>query len=303
MREILLDEIRRELLELDARAAAAFELSTELLDSVAHANRLAKRARRVPWSIQLASANRKLNPIRVEIAKSGRRRFVATGPFVASTYVSIASTCPDTCTFKNNGCYAQAGQSHLVMGELDRSGRSYAPLEVSRGEALALGALWPKGVPQDGARGGRDLRLHVGGDVSCRRGARALGDAVALLKARGLGTAWTYTHRWREIPRASWGPISVLASVETVEDAAVARDLGYAPAITVDRFRGRKAFALGDGIKAIPCPFEAGGSGPTCNTCRLCLDRDLPRLGAAIAFAVHGAKADDARRRLPVLQG
>lgn len=256
-------------------------------------------------SIQPRSANPKLAPQNSVEARSGRNRYEPAGPYCASTYTSIAATCPEVCPFRDNGCFAQAGASHLTMGDLDRAGRRTTALEVSLAEAGKLDALWVRGVPSEGHRGrGVDLRLHVGGDVSCERGARALADAVRRLQARGLGACWTYTHRWREIPRHAWGPIAVLASCETPGDALEASRRGYATAITVGAFPSRKRFYLGPGAgRAIPCPFEAG-AGVTCVQCRLCFDdRRLHRHRLSIAFAVHGKDADKARRRLEVLNG
>lgn len=256
-------------------------------------------------SIQPMSSNRKLAPCTevhvVDSRGNPRIRPTPVGPYCASTYVSIAATCPASCPFRDNGCYAQSGASHLTMGALDRAGRRARALEVTLAEAVALNDLWPRGVPQDGHRGGRDLRLHVGGDVSCTAGARALGEAVARLQARGLGECWTYTHRWREIPREAWGPISVLASCETPAEVRQAIEAGYAAALTVERFPGRRAFPIGPGLKAIPCPFEGGGS-TTCVKCRLCFDdARLRQAGRAIAFAVHGKDSEAARGRLRVL--
>jgi hypothetical protein len=296
-------ELRATLEQIDRSAQELLDRSIDLVDEVAVASRAAKAATSLPWSIQRRAANRKLSPIREEIAHSGRTRFVATGPFCVSTYVSISATCPSSCVFRDNGCYAQAGASHLTMGPLDRAGRRFSGLEVSRGEAGALGALWPHGVPQDGARGGRDLRVHVGGDASCQRGARALGDAVSTLQARGLGQAWTYTHRWREIAREAWGPISVLASCESAQDVRDAGARGYAAAVTVERFADRRPIELG-GVKAIACPFESRGDGPTCVRCRLCFDDErLRRGGRGIAFAIHGSQAEAAKRRLRIVRG
>ena len=231
-----------------------------------------------------------------------RNRFVPTGPYCASSYTSIAATCPSACPFRDNGCFAQAGASHLTMGKLDRAGRRTTGLEVTLAEAAKLNRLWVRGVPQDGARGGRDLRLHVGGDTSCTRGAEALAGAVLRLRNRGLGDCWTYTHAWRTIPRNAFGSISVLASCETPADVELAADRGYVAAVTVDKFRTRKAFPVGSGIKAIPCPFEARGGKPTCVECRLCFDdAGLRRRDRAIAFAAHGSDKEAAKTRLRVL--
>jgi len=253
-----------------------------------------------PFSIQKISVNPKLSPVRSELARSGRPRYVAVGPFVASTYVSIRATCPSSCPFKDRGCYAQAGQTHLTMGRLDRAGAGMTPLAVTSAEADGLARLWPRKVPQDGARGGRDLRLHVGGETSCERGARRLAEAVEGLRARGLGAAWTYTHRWRTIPREAFGPISVLASVERPHEVGEAARRGYAAALTVPRFPDSAAFPVGDGFSVIPCPFESqAASSPTCAQCRLCFDdQGLLQRRRAIGFAVHGTLADAAAASL-----
>lgn len=254
-------------------------------------------------SIQKKSANPKLSPTRAETARSGRTRFVPTGPFVASTYASIRATCPASCPFKDRGCYAQAGSTHLTMGRLDRASSGKTGLQVTAAEADALEALWPRGVPQDGAAGGRDLRLHVGGETSCEAGAQRLARAVTALQERRLGAAWTYTHRWRTIPREAFGPISVLASVERLHEIELAAERGYAAAITVPAFADAGLIPTGGGFAAIPCPFEAGANAVTCAQCRLCLDdRALLSRRRAIAFAVHGKDEDLARSSLTQLR-
>jgi hypothetical protein len=252
-----------------------------------------------PVSVQVASANRKLAPQRFVRAKNGRIRNEPIGPFVVSTYVSIAATCPSACPFRDGGCYAVAGASHLTMRRMDRSARGWTPLSVTLAEASELDHLWKDGIPQDGAKGGRDLRLHVGGEVSCRAGARALGDMAVRWQARGGGRVWTFTHRWREMSRATWAAVSVLASVETVAEAFEARARGYAPAMVVEYFTSAKSIELAPGLRGVPCPAEAGGGRVTCSSCRLCLDADrLFALGIVILFAAHGSEAEAARSKV-----
>lgn len=254
-------------------------------------------------TLQARSSNPKLAPQRSEEARSGRNRYVPTGPFCASTYVSIAATCPDSCSFKEAGCYARAGAQHLTMGQLDRGAHGKTGLDVTLEEADLIDATYKRGVPQKGRFGGLDLRLHVGGDVSCEEGARALAGAAERWRARGGGVVWTYTHRWREIPRSAWGGINVWASVERPSDAGDAGRLGYQVAIVVPSFPdGRGLFTVkGLPFTAVACPWESG-AGKTCVECRLCLDGDLRGRGQVIAFAVHGADSDKARKSLNVLQ-
>lgn len=254
-----------------------------------------------PVSLQTSSSNRKLAPQRQERARNNRIRNVPIGPYVSSTYVSIEATCPDTCNWKGNGCYAQTGLTVANVVARDRAGRRLSGLEVTRMEAERIDKTYVRGVPQDGARGGRDLRLHVSGEASCERGAMALARAAERWQGRGGGAVWTYTHRWAEIPRRSWGPISALASIETEAQLWPALRRGYAPALVVPEFpHGDRAFDL-DCVKMIPCPAETHDR--TCAECRLCLDQDLASRHTGIAFAFHGRHADDGKRRLRVLQG
>lgn len=257
-------------------------------------------------SIQSRSCDRKLSPVILERLEDGRRRPVAQGPYCSSTYVSIEATCPDACRFKAEGCYVNAGAARWAMERLDAQARDLTPLEVSLTEADEIDRMYARSyIPQDGAKGGRDLRLHVGGEVSCTNGARALAAAARGWRNRQGGDVWTYTHKWREIPVTVWRGISVFASVETEAEALEADRHGYQVALTVAEFpRGPKAWQLGP-LNVIPCPFESGAP-LTCVECRLCLRGDFNRtrrgIRSAIAFAVHGPEAEPTRKRLAVLQ-
>lgn len=232
------------------------------------------------------SANRKLSPVDLVDVGSARPRPIPRGPFCCSTFVSIEATCSSACPFKGAGCYVQDGFTGVAVRQLDAIAKGRSGFDVGLDELAVIDAAFPVGVPQDGARGGRDLRLHDSGDVATLGAAILLGEAARRWRARGGGSVWTYTHTWREIDRSSWGPaVSVLASVERPDEIRQARLRGYAPAIVVERHESPKAFDLG-GTKIIPCPNETVGR--TCVECRLCLDRDLYAMNAGIAFAAHG---------------
>lgn len=256
----------------------------------------------MPVTFRDASCDRKLSP--VEFVQRGvlgaRLSPVARPPYCSSTYVSIAATCPQSCAFKSSGCYVREGFTGSMSRKLDRDASRMTGDMVVMIEAERIKAAFRGGtIPQDGARGGRDLRLHVGGDVSSSKAARWLAAAAAHWKQRGGGSVWTYTHRWRQIPRQSWGSISALASVENLSDAYAALTRGYAPAFTMRQFPSEKSFALGT-LKVVPCPAETRGT--TCVKCRLCVDdRRLAERGVAIGFALHGQGASAAARRLPVI--
>lgn len=252
-----------------------------------------------PATIQHKSSNDKLSRVSRKPHPNGRYQTFPQAPYVASTYTSIKATCPDTCVFKGNGCYPQVGNSARIVQMLDEAAVGWEGEAVNRLEAELLDNSWRKGVPQDGARGGRDGRLHVAGDTATPAAARALGQAVDGLLVRGAGSWWTYTHRWREISPADFGPISALASCETPLQLEEAIDLGWFPAITVVDYRGKKAYDVPElpGVKIVPCPAQTHGT--KCIECRLCF-KPLPK-GRVIGFKLHGVGASKAARRLPVL--
>lgn len=280
---------------LDGELDAVLARSRNLLDEA----RAGFRNSRSPVSVQPRSANSKLARQKVEIAKSKRKRFVPIGPYMASTYVSIAATCPDFCEFKAGGCFAAAGASHLTMNGLNRAALGKEALDVTLLEAAAIDALCPRGVPKDGHKGqGRALRLHVGGEVSCTNGARSLAAAADRWLARGGGPVWTFTHRWRQIPREAWGRISVMASCKTHDEIAQAARRGYAPSIVVPKFpNGQRPFGIA-GRRGIPCLNESG-AGLTCAECQLCLhDTKLLASGRVIVLEAHGRDEEDAAAAL-----
>lgn len=262
------------------------------------------------------SSDRKLSPVDMLPNTTARLRPTPRAPFVSSTYVSIKKTCPDACEFKSGSCYVLSGFTAQLMRTLDDTATHLEADRITLAEATAINESFAGGmVPQDGAKGGRDLRLHVGGEVSGPKGAPLLARAAERWRKKRMGgRVWTFTKRWREIDRKLWGDsISVLASVTTAEDAFVAQCRGYVPAIAMRSFASHKAFAVTGRdfrhptreveVKVIPCPHEAGAK-VTCSSCRMCLDDGrLRELGVAIGFKAHGPKADEARRRLPVLRG
>lgn len=274
---------------------------------------------RLPGAILSQTAStQKLSKIILLDVPGRRKRPLQTAPFVAATYVSISKTCPSSCVFKDAGCFAQNGFIRRFTRPLDLQAAEAGldGLQVARNEAKLIDASFGGGpVPQDGARGGRDLRLHVGGDVASTAAAAVLAEAVNRWHARGGGEVWTYTHRWREIPVATWGRIHIWASTETAAEAVEATRLGYRASITlpVGSYTGGKkqliaesSGASGAVVSVLPCPWEERRI--PCNRCRLCLRPRLPG-NPVIGFSVHGHANDIgkaatavAKKRLPVVR-
>lgn len=217
---------------------------------------------------------------------------------VDATYASIEASCPKTCPFKGEGCYAQVGFTSITTHRLDRQIEGMSAFEVAKAEANEIDNSYGGGsVPA-----GRDLRIHVSGDARSPGAAKVLAKAVDRWKARGGGDVWSYTHAWRLVPRSAWGNVSVMASIESTTDVKQAMSQGYAPAIVVDHFDGDKAFKIGScKTKFIPCPAQTRSVG--CTDCRLCFNTDaLRKRNSGIAFAAHGPGKGKVKRALPVVK-
>ena len=266
-------------------------------------------------SIQPKQASEKLSPIIMRPRPNGGRPSpTPTAPYVASTYSSFAS-CPGSCPFltdrvtgERHGCLVDENVNmRRTMQRLDKSaaplaGRRDRHMLLALAEAFMLDKVFAHGVPQDGARGGRDLRLHVAGDAPHAEAAAVLAAAAAQYRRNGGGRVWSFTHGWPTTPRDAWGDVSVLASVETLSGLEAARRRGYATAIVLDVFPSNRAFPLegAPGVRVVPCPAEldrksaSTGQAVTCASCGLCLnDQGLIERNTVIAFRAHstGARA------------
>lgn len=209
------------------------------------------------------------NPNKVSVVAASKNS--KTG-LVAATYAPISKTCPKSCSFYKNGCYAQDGFTGMQNRQLERNAKNTSPLELALIEARKIREL---DVPP-----GRPLRLHVTGDCTSIRAAQILASAAK----KYPGPVWGYTHNWRKIPRSAWGTISIFASCENLEQAQAAIELGYPPALVVAQHpENGKAWRDRWGWKWVPCPEQTRGV--QCVSCRLCFD---PPVGVGIAFAAHG---------------
>lgn len=224
------------------------------------------------------------------VENSSNRKINGTGK-ISSTYGSIKATC-GPCSLKDNGCYAQTGLTNIHTRRADRLAEGMTPLQAAREEKRLIQKAFKGGViPQDGSKGGRDLRLHVAGDARTVGAAKQLAIAAKNWEDRKGGAVFSYTHAHAKVLRDHWGAVSVLASVETGEEAEEAKLQGYAPAIVVDVHpKGAKVFTVdGSNTSFIPCPqqtMKAAG----CTDCRLCMnDGRLKELNMGIAFALHGS--------------
>lgn len=236
------------------------------------------------------------------LAENSKNSKIAGSGQVSATYVATKGSCPTSCNLRGGGCYAENGRTGMVNHKLNQQvTEGMRPEALARAEARAIRESFGGGpIPQDGAKGGRDLRLHVSGDARTVRAVQTLAKAVSDWIARGGGAVWSYTHAWETVPRRFWGKASVLASMTDPKLARKARRRGYSPALVVQRHRSDKAYQVeGSDVTWIPCPQQTRDV--PCSDCRLCMDsKRLFEANMGIAFAAHGA-TNKIRKHLTVL--
>lgn len=236
-----------------------------------------------------------------------------TGHRTATTYTSIAGSCPTSCVLMGSGggrfvasdtaCYALLHQNigpliAILNGIVDRL--RLTPVDVAQDEANVIDASFRL---KNAFKNPTDLRIHTAGDSTTRKGTRLIAAAVARWQQRGGGQAWGYTHAWQSVERADWGPVSTLASVQNAAEARNAAERGWFPTIVVkahtfkrlaDLRQGRHlAFKLqGSDITWIPCPAQNPDKDKqiACVNCRMCMnDQQYIGRNVGIAFEAHGS--------------
>ena len=294
------------------------------------------------------SGNTKLSKELSEVAarigvKIDSRPRRGSGHYTMTSYTSIANSCPTSCalmgkdslggrrTGKDTSCYALMHKNigplvkllNAVSDALDETA-----VDVAEDEAKCIDASHRHGIKSK-----IDFRMHTAGDSRTPVGSRKIAAAVRRWQSRGGGHAWGYTHAWRDQSRSDFGPISTLASVQNMPEAALARRRGWMPTVVVThglspkiakKNHGRMtAFCFkGDDTFWIPCPAQNPNKDKqiACVNCRMCMnDHRYIGKGFGIAFEAHGSGAKRsvtyqageaivrgmndgaAKRRLPVL--
>jgi hypothetical protein len=213
----------------------------------------------------------------MNISLTLKSRNKKTGPIPVST--SSAETCPTTCPFKGNGCYAEG---YPLKGRWDEvtTGKRGGGLSdfVARVAALPKGQFWRHNqagdLPGDGTNVDRGGLLAIANANEGRRG-------------------FTYTHYDAIANKANRAAIAtanalgftVNLSANNLSHADELADLGIGPVATVlpHDFNARKT-TTPKGRTVIQCPATYRDD-VTCASCQLC-QRQANR--AIVGFPAHG---------------
>jgi hypothetical protein len=185
------------------------------------------------------------------------------------SYREVGATCPPTCRYLGNGCYAEGGNVAL-----HQRGTGDDVQAALHGAAAVL--VWA-GLT------GRTARLHVAGDLGMQvdphyvDGLCAIGREVRRLTGNAV-VAWTYTHHADGPYRAALADAGIVVRLSD--------RVGASGAVVVESRDHARRLRATTGAPVAVCPAQLRDV--NCAACRLC----WTRLDVTIAFLSHGvAKA------------
>jgi len=204
------------------------------------------------------------------------------GPIPAS--MTSRDSCPDECSYKGSGCFAEGGRVAMHWFKLDRAGLTLDQLTQLIREI----------------RAGRVWRHNVGGDLPKTKSGRInRRDLRKLVKANRGRRGYTYTHftpTVREnrlaIREAIANGFTVNLSANTVAEAVGYRNEHNLPTVAVvpPEFWGDSVAVDVEGHSVVRCPAEYRKE-VTCSTCQACA---VPDRKSIIGFTTHGQRKNAA---------
>jgi hypothetical protein len=213
---------------------------------------------------------------------AGRLRFhltpssanAKTGPIPVST--SSRETCPESCPFMGNGCYANGGPLAIHWQAVTDGSRGVPYVDfLQLIRKLPAGQLWRHNQAGD---------LWKPGTITGRTALNALTEAN-----RGR-RGYTYSHHKRtpatmqafKAATANGFTVNASCHTETEADAAMADGLRAVFIVAADD--QRTSWKTAGGNRAVVCPAQRF-EGMTCQRCQLCHARPS---NVAVVFRAHG---------------
>lgn len=182
--------------------------------------------------------------------------------------------CPDTCTLKGAGCYAELGPMGWAWQDDMKKGITFENIIASI-RRIEKGALWRHNEAGDFAQVGDGFV-----DVD---------QIKELVKANAGKRGFTYTHhnpvKNAEIIKfANDNGFTINLSAENMDQVDEYVAMGIAPVVTILPMNAEKVTFTPNGNKVVRCPANET---ITCKTCKLCqrAERDF-----VIGFTAHGSR-------------
>lgn len=200
----------------------------------------------------------------------GVSKNVKTGP-ISQTY-SSCDTCPTSCKFKNNGCYAKMG--HTLIHWKDTEVNGVAPSELRE----VINNTYSSNI----------IRHNVAGDIAIPNTSDIDEKLVDMLISAYKGKkAYTYTHcvvndrNIAIVKKAISKSFVINFSCENIEQVKKCHANNVPCVLAVASMAKDKVKK--EGITFIRC--MANGKDITCSSCKKCLVKNRK---SVVVFEVHG---------------
>lgn len=187
---------------------------------------------------------------------------------------SPQKNCPDTCTLKNAGCYAELGPIGWAWQDDAKKGISFDDI-IKSIKRLEKDTLWRHNEAGDFAQddNGVIVQEHVKALVQANKGKRG----------------FTYTHHNPVknadiIKHSNENGFTINLSAENMDQVDEYVAMGIAPVVTILPMNAEKVTFTPNGNKVVRCPASEK---ITCKDCKICQrsDRDF-----VIGFTAHGSR-------------
>jgi hypothetical protein len=205
-----------------------------------------------------------------------------TGP-IPVTY-SPSSTCPPSCAFKGNGCYAEIGPTKMHWNRLDK-GQAGIDWKSFLGK---IKQLWV----------GQPWRHSICGDLP-GEGERVDTTKLAeLVRANRGKKGWTYTHKSvligkyatpnrKAIAHSNQNGFTVNLSANNLHHADTLAKLGIGPVVSVVPSTQLTNTKTPEGRRVVICPAVVRDN-VTCFRCSICHSAKRDYI---VGFPSHGIRA------------
>jgi len=213
---------------------------------------------------------------------------IKTGPIPVST--SSKATCPASCPFRGNGCYAESGPLAIHWSNVTKGDRGTGLREFMAAiAALPVDQLWRHNQAGD--------LPHTAGKIS-RRFIRAI------IRANKGRRGYTYSHHKLElgenlplIRQANRQGFTVNISTESEHAADSAIVAGLPAVLAVPSSETRITWQTAAGNHVLVCPAQRSDT-KTCADCQLCHARGKR---VVIAFLAHGTSKRKAEQAIATM--
>ena len=220
----------------------------------------------------------KVNLVRVSANKK-------TGPIPVS--YTTPESCPDACSLKKNGCYADSGPVHYAWRRAESHGVEWQEF-CDKVAALPKLQLW---------------RHNVAGDLPGQSNTINPQALRELINANKGKRGFTYTHyplnvagNRKAIALANARGFTINVSRETYSEADEAIKYGIAPVAVLQEIDAPKVSYTPAGNKVVTCPATYRDN-VTCQSCELCYNINRRVI---VGFPAHGVSK---RKVINIIRG